>query len=85
MKTPVAVALIITGGFLIAAPLVSDYLQRKQVTAALAAAAGIPGVTSVNLQPTLSAEYRFGCWFIGSAMIAAAIASSRRWSGGSNN
>ena len=74
MKTPVAITLIITGSLLIAAPIIADFVERAQVAAAL----GKPGVTSVNLQPTLSSEYRFGCWFVGCAMILAATLASRR-------
>jgi len=80
MKTPVAITLIIMGGLLVAAPIISDYLQRAQVAAAL----GKPGVESVNLQPTLSSDYRLGCWIVGSAMVAAAVLFSRRSSGGSD-
>lgn len=78
MKTPVAITLIITGGFLVLAPIISDYLQRAQVAAAL----GKPGVASVSLEPTLSGDYRLGCWVAGSGMVAAAVLFSRRSSGG---
>lgn len=77
MKTSVAVTLVIMGGLLVAAPIVSDYLQRQQVVAAMSK----PGVTSISLRPELSELYRFGCWLTGSAMIAAAIYYSRRSSG----
>ncbi len=73
MKTPIAVTLIIVGGLLIMAPIISDHLQRGQVAAAL----GKPGVASIQLNPTLSEAYRFGCWLSGTAMIIAAIALSR--------
>jgi hypothetical protein len=79
MKTPVAITLIIVGGMLVAAPIVSDYLERAQIAAVM----GKPGVSSVNLQPTLSSEYRLGCWILGSAMVAAAILFSRRSGGNS--
>ena len=79
MKTSVAITLIIVGGLLVAAPIASDYLQRAQLLAAL----GKAGVTSVNLQPILSEQYRLGCWSVGAAMVAAAVCFSRRSSGGS--
>ena len=81
MKTPVAITLIIVGGLLVAAPIVSDYLQRAQVAETL----GKSGVTSVNLEPTLSSHYRLGCWIVGSAMVAAAVVFSRRSSSGAEN
>lgn len=74
MKTPVTITIIIVGGLILVAPLLSDHFQRAQIVAAMER----PGVTSVQLQPTLSEEYRFGCWFVGGAMIAAAIVFSIR-------
>lgn len=74
MKTPVTITIIIVGGLILVAPLVADYLERAQVAEAMAR----PGVTSVNLRPTLSEEYRLGCWLVGGAMIAAAILFSAR-------
>ena len=74
MKTPVAVTLIIVGGFLILGPVVADHLARAQIVAVLTQAK----LESVNLQPPpMSSPYRFGCWFSGSIMIAAAVLMSR--------
>lgn len=61
------------GALLIMAPIVSDHLQRSQVAAALAT----PGVQSVSLEPTLGGDYRFGCWLVGSLMVASAVLFSR--------
>ena len=74
MKSSVAITLIIAGVCLIAAPIIADYLHTAQVAAAL----GKTGVTSVQLHYSLSSEYRFGCWAIGSAIIIAAVVFSRR-------
>lgn len=74
MKSPVAITLIIVGGLVVIAPIISDHLQRGQVVAAL----GKPEVTRVNLEPTPSADYRLGCYLLGSLMIAAAVVFSRR-------
>ena len=75
MKTPVAVALIIVGGLLIATPPIFDQLARAQVTAAMQT----QNLTSVSLSPPpMSSEYRFGCWFVGGIMVAAAVIFSRR-------
>ena len=77
MKTAVAVTLIIVGGLLILGPLLSNHLARTQIVAVMKE----QGLTSVNLQPAaMSSNYRFGCWFAGSAMIAAAVLMSRRGS-----
>lgn len=80
MKTPIAVTLVIVGGLLVATPIISDFMHRQQIVAAMSKA----GVTSVSLHPELSANYRFGCWSTGAAMVAAAIFFSRR-SGGSSD
>lgn len=73
MKTPVAVTLIIVGGILILGPLLADHSARAQIVAVMTE----QKLTSVSLNPTLSSEYRFGCWFAGSVMIAAAVFLSR--------
>ena len=72
MKTPIAVSLVVVGGLLIVAPIVSDYLQRAQVARALAQ----PGVQSISLEPNLSTDYRFGCWLVGTLAIASVIIRS---------
>ena len=69
MKTPVAITLILIGGLLVAAPIFSDYFERQQ----LAAAISKPNVNEVRLGPTLSTEYRFGCWFLGGVMVFSAV------------
>ena len=74
MKIPVAVTLIIAGALLVAAPIIADYSHRAQVASVM----GKPGVSSVSIGPELSEAYRFGCWFTGSVMVAAAILFSRR-------
>jgi len=74
MKAPVAIALIIVSGFLILAPATADYLARAQVVSVMAGR----NVPDVSLQPPpMSSAYRFGCWFAGGLMIAAAICLSR--------
>jgi hypothetical protein len=79
MKIPIAVSLVIVGGFLIAVPLIADYFHRQQIVAATRK----PRVNSVVLKPNLTAPYHLGCWFTGTAAIAAAICFSRRSSGAS--
>lgn len=74
MKTPIAITLIIMGSLLVITPVASDYMQREQVKDAL----GKPGVSTVSLEPSLGELYRLGCWFTGSAMVAAAVVYSRR-------
>ena len=74
MKSPVAITLIIVGGLLILGPAFTDYTARAQVASILAQ----QKFTSLNLDPPpMSSTYRFGCWLAGSAMIAAAVYSSR--------
>jgi hypothetical protein len=74
MKAPVAVALIIVGGILILAPATTDYLARGQVVALMTGR----NVPDASLQPPpMSSAYRFGCWFSGGVMIAAAVFMSR--------
>jgi hypothetical protein len=61
------------GAFLIAAPIVSDYLQRAQILEALISTGG----SQVTLGESLSEAYRFGCWLIGALMICAAFLGTR--------
>lgn len=76
MKHSISITLIIVGGLLIVAPLISDHLQRQQQVTALSR----PGVQSVSLQPQMSELYRFGCWLTGTVGIAAALQFARRQS-----
>jgi len=75
MKTPVAVTLVLVGGFLILGPALIDHLARAQVAAAMVELKATP--LSLN-PPPMSSAYRFGCWVMGSLMIASAISSSWR-------
>jgi hypothetical protein len=80
MKSPVAVALIIVGGLLVLGPVLADHLARAQVVAVMTE----QKLTSVSLNPPpMSSPYRFGCWFVGSVMIAAAVIFSRARNAGS--
>jgi hypothetical protein len=73
MKASIAITLIIMGSFLIAAPILADYLQRAQVVELLRGA----GAERVSLGAELSEAYRFGCWMVGALMVGAAIFASR--------
>ena len=74
MKTPVAVALIVVGGFLILGPAVFDHLARAQLVTAMTA----QKLTSINLEPApMTSVYRFGWWLVGAVMVAAAVILSR--------
>lgn len=74
MKTAVAITLIISGAFLIAVPAIADHFYRAQVAKVLVEReAG-----SISLSPTMTGNYRFGCWLTGTAMAVAAIALSER-------
>jgi hypothetical protein len=80
MKTSVAITLIIVGGLLILGPLLADHLARAQVVAVMTE----QKLGSVSLNPPpMSSKYRFGCWFAGSVMIAAAVLLSRSRGGAS--
>lgn len=74
LKNSVAVALVIMGGLLIVAPLVSDHLHRQQVVEALRQ----PGIDSITLQPELSPLYRLGCWLTGTACLGAGMLFARQ-------
>jgi hypothetical protein len=78
VKSPVAVALIVCGALLVCAPPLSDHMLTSQMLVAqqtiAASATPMPGI---NL-PSMSNEYRFGCFALGTVMILVAVAKS--WS-----
>jgi len=69
MKTPIAVALIISGALLVLAPAVSDLLYQRNVVTLLTRS----DVTGVTLSGLMSDLYRFGCWLTGTGMVAVAV------------
>jgi hypothetical protein len=69
MKTPIAVALIVMGGFLVMTPAVSDLFYQRNVVALMSQ----PGINRVTLDGRMGDAYRFACWLTGSGMIAAAV------------
>ena len=72
MKTPIAITLIVMGILLILTPALADFFLQRSVVSLLSK----PGAEHVTLAGEMSELYRFGCWFSGSVVIAAAIFSS---------
>jgi hypothetical protein len=76
MKSPVAVALIVCGALLVCAPPLSDHMTTSQMLIAQQTiAASERPMPGINL-PTMSTEYRFGCFVLGAAMIIIAVIGS---------
>jgi hypothetical protein len=73
MKTAVAITLIICGVVVVAIPALSHAWDSFMVTMTLTHLTQ-PG-SSVNI-PAMSDPYQFGCWVLGAAMIALAVALS---------
>ena len=73
MRTPAVITVVVMGSLLIAAPILSDYLQRAQMVEALSKT----NASQITLGESLSEAYRFGCWLVGAVMVGAAILSAR--------
>ena len=74
MKPSFAICLIVAGAFLVSVPVLADFLERGQIASVLKSTSDRQ--ISVSLGPSMSGDYRTGCYVLGAGMIAVAVVFS---------
>ncbi len=69
MNPAVAIGLVVTGGFLVALPVVSDLISMAYMTRIVETR----GFVNYDLPGKMSELYKFGCYILGFASIGTAI------------